>query len=133
WVSSFATADLANIPFKQSQSISVKKGATPNNWETNLAAGLTGFYSINLNEVERLEVNLGQGANLEGFMVAGEYLNSLPAGSTLDKETGIFYWQPGPGFYGNYRLVFIDTDAEGNQQRTMVTVSIGTAAGISKL
>jgi hypothetical protein len=43
-------------------------------------------------------------------------LNSsrLPIGSTLDREKGIFYWSPGPGFLGKYNLVF--TDQEGKKQ-----------------
>lgn len=42
-----------------------------------------------------------------GFQVIGDRLRSLPVGSWLDSEKCIFYWQPGPGFLGNYRLVFI--------------------------
>jgi len=30
----------------------------------------------------------------------------LPIGSTFDAEGGIFYWQLGPGFLGEYTLEF---------------------------
>ena len=31
-------------------------------------------------------------------------VQALPAGSTLKR--GVFYWQPGPGFLGEYTLQF---------------------------
>ena len=42
-------------------------------------------------------------------MVKGSELAALPAGSFLDKKTGEFFWQPGPGFVGSYDFVFICT------------------------
>jgi len=42
-------------------------------------------------------------------MAAGERpLRILPVGSTLDRQKGIFYWEPGPGFQGKYHLVFLE-------------------------
>jgi hypothetical protein len=32
----------------------------------------------------------------------------LPVGSTLDEESNVFYWQPGPGFAGDYEFIFLD-------------------------
>jgi len=40
-------------------------------------------------------------------MEVGEEWRALPAGSVLDKEIGIFYWQVSPGFWGKYGLVFV--------------------------
>jgi len=42
-----------------------------------------------------------------GYLVVGEELRPLPVGSTLLREHGLFFWQPGPGFLGSYRLLFI--------------------------
>ncbi len=43
-----------------------------------------------------------------GFQVVGNRLRPLPIGAALDKEIGVFYWHPGVGFIGEYRLVFIE-------------------------
>jgi hypothetical protein len=32
----------------------------------------------------------------------------LPVGSSFDQAAGTFVWQPGPGFLGEYRFVFVD-------------------------
>jgi hypothetical protein len=68
----------------------------------------------NRTEVEaKVKVEKKEKGNLEfftGFLVIGEQLNSLPIGSTLDTKRGIFSWQPGPGFYGTYKFVFLKAD-----------------------
>ena len=51
-----------------------------------------------------------------GYLVVGEQLRELPIGSTLDKENGIFYWQPGPGFIGEYRFVFINKRCQKHKE-----------------
>jgi len=75
--------------------------------------------NVEITEVERIEIRLGDPGTPDnrftGFMVVGDQLHALPIGSILDTEKGIFYWQPGPGFYGEYELVFI---ARG-QERTL--------------
>ncbi|MBM3295267.1 MAG: BACON domain-containing protein [Candidatus Aminicenantes bacterium] len=40
-------------------------------------------------------------------LVEGGELRPLPVGSTFDPENGVFYWQPGPGFVGEYGLVIL--------------------------
>jgi hypothetical protein len=40
----------------------------------------------------------------------GDQLRALPIGSALDTRKAIFYWQPGPGFLGDYSLIFIDSE-----------------------
>jgi len=51
-----------------------------------------GGYSVTMEEVGRLELHLGAAHGM------------LPIGSTL--KGGVFYWQPGPGFLGEYTLHF---------------------------
>ena len=60
----------------------------------------------------------------EGYIVAGGKLQALPTGSFLDRRSGDFYWQPGVGFNGTYRLVFIRTEY-GERVRIPVEVTIG--------
>ncbi len=58
-----------------------------------------------------------------GFEVVGDERRPLPAGSTLDPSTGAFAWQPGPGFIGSYRLVFVAT-CHGGESALPVEVRI---------
>jgi hypothetical protein len=51
-------------------------------------------------------------------------LSPLPIGSTLDKDGGVFYWQPGPGFVGEYRFVFVAKDDQGRSTRKNIVVNI---------
>ena len=60
----------------------------------------------------------------EGYLVANGKLQALPTGSFLDRRSGEFYWQPGVGFNGTYRLVFVRTEA-GQRARITVDVTIG--------
>jgi hypothetical protein len=60
----------------------------------------------------------------EGYMVKGSELAALPAGSFLDKQTGEFFWQPGPGFVGSYDFVFV---RNGNGARTRTPLSVDIA------
>jgi hypothetical protein len=47
-------------------------------------------------------------------MKNGNRLQSLPIGSYMDTRSGIFYWQPGAGFFGQYRFVFVEQAAGGH-------------------
>ncbi len=64
---------------------------------------------IGVAPLERLEIDLNAGEFrcCSGYMEVGEEWRALPAGSVLDKEIGIFYWQVSPGFWGKYGLVFV--------------------------
>jgi hypothetical protein len=64
---------------------------------------------IELQELDRVEIHVGGGVREAGLRV-GDELRDLPVGSTLDAEGGIFYWQLGPGFLGEYLLEFRATD-----------------------
>jgi hypothetical protein len=78
-----------------------------------------GIISIEIKELERLEIRFFDEENS-----TLKNITPLPLGSTLDAEQGIFYWSPGPGFVGNYRLVFIETDLHGNMTRKDIMISI---------
>lgn len=66
---------------------------------------------INIRELERVEIDLDTtpGDLISGYLLIGGSRRPLPIGSTLDKENGIFFWQPGPGFIGDYKFIFIKT------------------------
>jgi hypothetical protein len=54
-------------------------------------------YVIEVEELDRIELDLGAISS-----------DSLPVGSTL--KDGLFYWQLGPGFLGDYEFRFTRTD-----------------------
>jgi hypothetical protein len=109
--------------------VEVLKGFSKNRRYQKIYPGDKGIIAVVIDELELLEVHLpGRTGGLaprtersdfltctwRGFQVIGDRLRSLPVGSRLDSEKGIFYWQPGPGFLGNYRLVFIGKDQQEN-------------------
>ena len=60
-----------------------------------------GRYSVTMEEVGHIELHLGAASG--NMLVQGE-AHALPTGSTL--QNGVFYWQPGPGFQGEYTMQF---------------------------
>jgi len=66
--------------------------------------------------------SVGSEACWEGYLIVGDELRRLPIGSTLNSAAGVFSWQLGPGFLGDFHLVFIDRSTR--LQRRM-TIKIG--------
>ena len=52
-----------------------------------------------------MELPLGA---VSGYELVNGERRPLPIGSSLKR--GVFYWQPGPGFLGEYHLVFEQKD-----------------------
>jgi hypothetical protein len=80
--------------------------------------------TVEIQELERVEINLSDKGVSEGYLVVGDQLRGLPIGSTLDKGRGVFYWQPGPGFIGEYSFVFLRKDEAGRYMRRNVIIRI---------
>ena len=66
-----------------------------------------------------------------GYVRVQDELRSLPIGSTFDSQRGIFYWQPGPGFLGEYEFVFIRQSRTSQKEKIRVHVSIRPKFGIN--
>ncbi len=60
----------------------------------------------------------------EAYRVEEDRLLPLPVGSSLDKEKGIFYWQPGPWFKGEFQLLFIKRDINGDRAKKRVKIRL---------
>jgi photosystem II stability/assembly factor-like uncharacterized protein len=78
----------------------------------------SGDINIEIKELERLEIQ---------FTDPGESIlniTPLPIGSTLDRERGVFYWQPGPGFIGYYRFVFIEKKEDNQIRKKNINIRI---------
>jgi putative Ig domain-containing protein len=93
---------------------------------------------VSMKPLERVELDLsteasvkavggredGCAATYAGYDVTLGELRNLPVGSSLDRTTGRFAWQPGPGFMGSYELLFVRTSCDGTRERIPVRVTI---------
>jgi hypothetical protein len=88
-----------------------------------------------IKELERLEIHLNprdsgiepgsfEGSHYTGCLAVGSEYRPLPTGSTLDRERGIFCWGPGPGFSGEYPLIFIETAPGGEMNKRYIRIKI---------
>lgn len=81
-------------------------------------------------ELDPIDIDLGDGepascrAVFTGVERVGAESRPLPIGSSLDRERGVFRWQPGPAFLGTYHLSFDVGQCDGSVTRTDVEVTI---------
>ena len=75
----------------------------------------TGKAVIDMEELERIELQVGASSGY--LLVNGEH-RLLPIGSTL--KGGTFYWDAGPGFLGEYQLMFERQDAAPVRVRVVI-------------
>jgi hypothetical protein len=80
----------------------------------------TGILSMETEELGRIELKVGATAGYE--IVNGER-HRLPIGSTL--KNGVFYWQVGPAFLGDFNLVFERPLVDGTIQQVPAKVHVG--------
>jgi hypothetical protein len=71
--------------------------------------------SIDIQELDRIQLEVGAS---DGFLIVNAERRPLPIGSTL--KDGVFYWQPGPGFLGEYQLLF----EQPGEQPTRIKVAV---------
>ncbi len=58
-------------------------------------------------------------ARYEAYEIVLGELKPLPIGASFDPVDGVLYWQPGPGFLGEYTFVIVDTET-----RTKRTIKV---------
>ncbi len=125
-----AIPNVSNIPIDDSLPVRVKKGFNRNVKPFEIYPDDNGIITVEIAEVERIEVRLFPegtavpGSMVTGYQVTGNQLTPLPIGSTLDAGRGIFCWMPGPGFIGEYQLVFIVKGPGGDMIRRNMIVTI---------
>ena len=100
-----AMEDAINEPVVASQAVGVRHGLHRNRRPDPVEPDADGGYSVTMEEVGLIELHLGAASG--NMLVAGE-AHALPTGSTL--KGGVFYWQPGPGFLGEYKMEFARPD-----------------------
>ena len=104
----FSLQDVENDP-RPDSSLRAKKGFNPKQAFVGIPSGDGGSARIRISELERIELDLGQypdGVIWSAGLLVGDELRPLPIGSTFDPHTGSFIWMPGPGFLGDFNLVF---------------------------
>ncbi|MGD2084950.1 MAG: fibronectin type III domain-containing protein [Candidatus Aminicenantes bacterium] len=133
--------DISKIPVDYSRPLRVKKGYNRDVEPQIFYPDENGQITIEIKELERIEIRLSEGTrglaplsddnklsnnHWSGFQVIGSRLRSLPIGSFLDPETGIFSWSPGPGHYGLYTLLFIKSGmmSPGEGKRYHIQIKI---------
>ena len=117
--------DLSNIPVDDTFPVTVKRGYNPHAVPVDLYPGSNGIIMATIDELERVEIYLGrQYTACTGYQIVGEQLKPLPIGSTLDANSGVFYWQPGPGFTGHYEFVFIVNQSSRIMKKHIVVTII---------
>jgi Leucine-rich repeat (LRR) protein len=117
------------IPVDYSRPVRIKKGFNRNIEPQILYPGENGTIHIEIGVLERIEIHLSDiGTGIEelsaGYLQVGSMLRRLPIGSTFDIKTGTFSWQPGPGFIGEYRLVFVNIGKDGITNKKDIVVNI---------
>jgi hypothetical protein len=119
--------DINNLPADIHTPLWFSKGYRENVKPHRIYPDNKGITYIKVNVLERIEIRLAPvSSGVKGYMVVGNQFRPLPIGSTLDAQTGTFYWQPGPGFVGTYRLNFILKDKYGGMRRIDLIVEIIT-------
>lgn len=81
-----------------------------------LTPARNGEYSIDMEQLGRIELQVGA---TRGYALVNGRRRALPVGSTL--KDGSFYWQAGPGFLGEFQLVF---ERAGQDRPILVRVRI---------
>jgi hypothetical protein len=102
-------ADLPRVPVDYYEPIEVTTGYESDSRPQTVYPDENGKITIEIHQLDRVEIRFfGEEAALTTSTRSTSNVSPLPIGSTLDIEKGVFYWQPGPAFLGEYRLVFID-------------------------
>jgi flagellar hook assembly protein FlgD len=113
---------IRDIPIYYSHPIQVRRGYNQQIKLKALSPDEKGMITIEIRELERLEIHLND--KCTGYLLVGNKLRRLPIGSFLDIKTGTFFWQPGPGFLGEYNMVFISRAEDETICRKLVKIKI---------
>jgi hypothetical protein len=121
--------EVARIPIDYTGPVMFKKGFANESIPQTVYPDAKGVTSLSIRELERVVIHFTGTAEEEnptsgsysGYQVVGDRLAGLPVGSTLDRQRGIFYWTPGPGFTGTYSLIFIDSTGDW-QKKIDITI-----------
>ena len=106
--------------------VHVKRAASDDRTPEMVFPEWSGEIRIRTRETEQVEVRLASQfddseASYEGYVVMNGRMRPLPVGSTLNRTSGTFSWQPGPGFVGRYEFVFLRTGSKASRHASPST------------
>jgi hypothetical protein len=80
---------------------------------------------IKVKELQHVEFQVSNYfSDIRAYLAVDGKFRPLPIGSTLDRGTGRFYWDPGAGFVGPYKLVFHIETPDGDVDQKTIEVTI---------
>ncbi|UCH98577.1 MAG: hypothetical protein JSV88_17485 [Candidatus Aminicenantes bacterium] len=116
------------LPVENFSPVRVKQGYDEDSLPIAVPLDEKGMNRVVIPEMERIEIHLSDLPALDtaysGYLVVGDRMMSLPVGSTLNPQTGVFSWIPGPGHLGSFHLVFIKTAPDGAMSKKDAIVEI---------
>jgi hypothetical protein len=113
---------MERIPIDHVQPLRIRKGYNLNIEPEVIYPDDSGNITIEIKELERVEIHLDESTvNIEPGTLN---VIPLPIGAALDHERGIFAWQPGPGYLGDYELVFVGKTRTGEIMQKFITIRI---------
>jgi hypothetical protein len=95
--------------------VKLRRGFDSKREAESLSIDSTGAFTIHMDVLERIELQVGATG---GHLVINGEPRPLPIGSTL--KGGVFYWQAGPGFLGEFDLLFERADEVPVRVRVMI-------------
>ncbi|MCP4216162.1 MAG: BACON domain-containing protein, partial [bacterium] len=116
---------LSQLPLDNRGPVSVSKGY--NGRQKRVRPGKSGMVTVESRECERVVISFfNESTAGEAGKVNSRVRNisDLPIGSTLNADTGMFYWLPGPGFVGQYEFDFAISDGGKAMKRKRVKINI---------
>jgi DNA-binding beta-propeller fold protein YncE len=66
----------------------------------------SGVRGVDVQPGERMQIRLPRGYTEAYQIMSFDERRPLPIGSTWDPASGLFYWQPAPGFLGSFAIAF---------------------------
>jgi hypothetical protein len=83
---------------------------------------------VRVGEMGRVTVDAGVAephTTYAAYRVVDGKLRQLPLGSAFDTRKGDFFWQPAPGYIGDYEFVFVKSRYGMDVRQTSVRVTVG--------
>ena len=83
-----------------------------------------GTRTIRVRALDRLEMRVGGTGPFRAFVVRGEELHALPAGSAFDSRNGVLHWLVAPELVGRHEFAFVSTAAGAFVEQTRLQVFV---------
>jgi len=71
------------------------------------------------------EMRGGIETRYSAYLVVGSEFRPLPIGATFDAERGVLYWQPGPGFSGEFTFALLCRESGGALIVQLFQIQVG--------